>query len=160
MARIFRCEELLFFRWLVSFDVKNCYFLGGSFLFGDYFFILKKTFYNTWKSHYAQHQVPIMIFNKKTSSITNSKNQPWNFLSFLSRIVVNKFLKKCMRNCSSFAIISNCYFGHVLWVIMTQCMRKWIYDSPLDKSNIDSTCLNRSKLHLNKYYTWLKIFQR
>ena len=70
-----------------------------------------RTLFNTWKGHYRQLQVPTMIFNKKAlenvSSILNSKKPPWNLLSFLSRIVVNKFLKNSVQNCFSFALISN-----------------------------------------------------
>ena len=61
------------------------------------FSFFRRTLSNTWKSHYRQLQVLIMIFNKKAlvsiSSISNSKNPPWNFLGFVSKIVVNECLK-------------------------------------------------------------------
>ena len=74
-------------------------------------FSFLRTLYNTWKNYYRQLQVSIIVFNKKAllniSSISNSKNPPWNLLSFVSRIVVNKCLKNSVRNCFSFALISN-----------------------------------------------------
>ena len=81
-----------------SCQVKNFYyFLDDSHLPVDSFTFLTRTLYKTWKSHYRQLQFPILIFNKKAlvniSSISISKNQPLNLLSFVSRIVVNKFLK-------------------------------------------------------------------
>ena len=87
----------------ISCHVKNFYyFLGGSHVFDDSFFIFKETYYNTWKS-YIQLQVPVMIFNKEAlvsiSSISNSKNPTWNLLSFVSRIVVNECLKNSVQNC-------------------------------------------------------------
>ena len=61
------------------------------------FSFLRRTLYNTWKNHYKQFQVPIMIFNKKApvniSSISNSKNLPWNLLSFVLWIAVKEYLK-------------------------------------------------------------------
>ena len=69
-------EFLLLFRWLATFwrFFKN---------------ILRRTLYNTWKSHYRQLKVPTMVFNKKAlvniSSISNSRNLRWNILSFVSR---------------------------------------------------------------------------
>ena len=88
------CEEfLLLFRWLASFW---------------WFFF---HFFNTWKSHYRQLQVLIMIFNKNvlvnTSSFSNSKNPPWNLLSFVSKIVVNECLKNSVLNYFNFVLISN-----------------------------------------------------
>ena len=83
----------------ITCHVKNYYdFLGSPHLFGDIFSFLRRTLYNTWKSHYRQVQVPVMIFNKKVlvniSSISKSRNPPWNLLSFVSKIFVNKCLKK------------------------------------------------------------------
>ena len=75
------------------------------------FSFLRRTICNTWKNRYTQLQVSIMIFNKKAlvnfSSISISKNPPWNLLSFMSRIVVHECLKNSVRNCLSFALISN-----------------------------------------------------
>ena len=81
-----------------SCNVKNFYyFLGDLHLPVDSFLFLTRTLYKTWKSHYRQLQVPILIFNKKAlvniSSISISNNPPLNLLCFISRIVVNKFLK-------------------------------------------------------------------
>ena len=87
---------LLFSRWLAS--------------FWPFFSFLRRTLYSTWKSHYRQFQVLIMIFNRKAflniSSITNSKNPPWNRLSFASRMVVNECLKNSVQNC----------FNCLLWI--------------------------------------------
>ena len=79
--------------------MKNfSYFLGGSHLFGDSFLIFKENTWNSWKSQYKQHQVLIMVFNKKAlvniSNISNSKNPPWNLLKFVLRIVVNECLSQ------------------------------------------------------------------
>ena len=52
-----------------------------------------------------------MIFNEKVilniSSNSNSKNPPWNLLSFASRIVVNECLKNSVWNCFTFTLVSN-----------------------------------------------------
>ena len=72
---------------------------------------LRKTFYDTWKCHYKQLHLILMIFNRKPlviiSSISNSKNASWNLLSFASRIVVNECLRNSVRICFSFVLISN-----------------------------------------------------
>ena len=95
------CKEFfLFFRWLASF-------------WWFFFSFLRRTLYNTWKRHYRQLQVLIMIFNKKAlvyiSSISNLKNTPWNLLSFVSGIVSSECLKKIVQNYFSFALISNIF---------------------------------------------------
>ena len=93
------CEEfLLFFRWFASFS-------------WFFFSFLRRRLYNTWKNHYIQLQVLKISFNKKALvnifSISNSKNQTWNLLSFVSGIVVYECLKKSVQNCFNFALISN-----------------------------------------------------
>ena len=70
--------SLVMWRIFINFYVA-CIFLVILFSF------LWRTLRNTWKSLYRQLQVPIIIFNKKDlaniSSISNSKNPPWNPLS-------------------------------------------------------------------------------
>ena len=67
------------------------------------FSFLKRTLYNTWKSHYRRLQIPIITFNKNVVvniySISNSKNPPWNLLSFVLRVAINECLKNSARNC-------------------------------------------------------------
>ena len=66
---------------------------------------LRRALYNTWKSHYRQLQVLILIFNKKAlmkiPSISNSKNPPWNLLSFVSKTNVNECHRNSVRICFS-----------------------------------------------------------
>ena len=67
------------------------------------FSLLRRTLYSTWRSHYRQPQVLVMIFNKKTQ---NRKPTMTPF-KFWMRIVVNDCLKNSEWNCFSFALISN-----------------------------------------------------
>ena len=75
------------------------------------FSFLRRTLYNTWKSHYIQLKAFIMILNKKAlvniCSISNSKNSQRNLLSFVSEMVVHECLKSSVWNCFSFALIWN-----------------------------------------------------
>ena len=66
------------------------------------FLFLRRILYNTWKSHYRQLQVLIMIFNKKPLKVfvaSPTQNPPWNLLSFASRTAANKSLKNSVQNC-------------------------------------------------------------
>ena len=123
----------------ISFHAKNFYyfFKVARIFLVILFSFLRRTLYNTWKSHYRQLQVPIMIFDKKAleniSSILNSKKPRWNLLSFLPRIVVNKFLKISVRNCFSFALISNCwqnYKNTLFFTITHTCLSSQVSMCP------------------------------
>ena len=86
-----RKEFLLFFRWLESIWLFSLF--------------LRRTLCNTWNRHYWQLNVPIMVLNKKAlvsiSSVSNSKEPPWNLLSFVSRSFVSECLKSSLQNCVS-----------------------------------------------------------
>ena len=75
---------------------------------------LKRTLYNTWKSHYRQVQVLILIFNEKAlvkiPSISDSKNPPWNLLSFASKTIVNECHRNNVRICFSLCFHNNTHF--------------------------------------------------
>ena len=89
--------------WYYSFFI----FLVICFLF------LKRTLYNTWKSHCRQLHILTMIFNNKPRvNTSNSNTSPTRrthheTLSFVSRIIVNECLKNSVRNCFSFVLILN-----------------------------------------------------
>ena len=90
----FLYSSLLFFRWLASF-------------WWFFFSLLRTTLYNTWKNHYRQLQLLIMIFNKKPlvniASISSSRKLSWNQLSFCKEyLLITKWLKNSVRNCLSF----------------------------------------------------------
>ena len=117
-----RCYLAKFF-WYIFFlppapqPPSQCLFSISCYVKNSYHFLvilfsfLRGTIYSIWKSHLRQIQVLILIFNKKAlvniSGISNSKNPALNFLSSVSRIVVNKCFKNSMRNRLSFALISN-----------------------------------------------------
>ena len=67
------------------------------------FSLLRRTLYSTWRSHYRQPQVLVMIFNKKTQN----RKPTMKPFKFWMRIVVNDCLKNSEWNCFSFALISN-----------------------------------------------------
>ena len=83
------CEKfLLFFRWLIPFWWLFLHFL-------------KKALYNTWKSHSRELQVPTKIINKKArvkiSSISDSKNPPWNLYRVLYQELLLMIVSVTMR---------------------------------------------------------------
>ena len=87
------------------------HFLGVLHLFGDSFFMFKE---NTLEHLKEPLQTTSSSNNDfyikcscKYSSILNSKNPPWNLLSFVSGIVINEFLKNSVRNCFGFGLILN-----------------------------------------------------
>ena len=91
--------------FLVSLVLWKIFYVAGIISF------LRRTLYNTWKSHYIQLKAFIMILNKKAlvniCSISNSKNSQRNLLSFVSEMVVHDCLKSSVWNCFSFALIWN-----------------------------------------------------
>ena len=98
--------------YCISSCVKNfIIFLVARIFMVILFSFLKKRLYKTCKSHYRQLQVIIMIFNERAlvniSSISNSKNPPWDLSSFVSRTVVNESPRNSVQNCFSFDLISN-----------------------------------------------------
>ena len=100
----FQCFSCIFCHMKIFFIFK----VARIFLVILFFSFLRRTLCNTWKSHYRQLQLLKMIFNEKVlvniSSMSNSKNPPWNLLSSVSRITVNECLKNSVQNCFSFAL--------------------------------------------------------
>ena len=91
--------------------MKNCYFfLDGSHLFGDSFFIFKECYYNTRKRLYRQLQVPIIIFNKKAlelflASPTQRTHHEIFWVLYRELFLMN--VSKAVWNCFSFTLILN-----------------------------------------------------
>ena len=92
----------------ISYHMKNFVIFKVARIFLVILFsFVKRTLYNSWKSHYWQLQLPMMIFNKNTLWIFLASPTQRKTLSFVSRLVFNDCLKNSVRNYFSFAFISN-----------------------------------------------------